>query len=867
MLSDRLQNVTQLLAWREISSRVKRSTKRLWGDTARSCNHSFCHRCEVTDAKSALITWVESESLKHFSAKYCPLVPPPRSTIAAAFSPDGQTLASTHGDHTVKIICCKTGSCLKVLSGHRRTPWVVRFHPTCPEILASGSLDHEVRLWNARTAECIGSRDFYRPIASIAFHAEGDLLAVASGHKLYIWQYNKRGGETPSIVLRTRRSLRAVHFHPHGAPLLLTAEVNDLDPSDSRMTLATTPGYLQYPPAILFTQMHSNAEPGNSVLGVNSPSLMHLPCLFWPAFVTENNIPSTQADAMAVENASARSVGNDTFPSSQFLDQSSMLSQSMAWATPMDVSDGMTQGGLGSEFSSFDRNERRVTSRQMTLSEATDYEPYVDRHEVIDEDISMIDRPSNFPLHEPEDVAVPDENIASRRNQPGSTSYQGQGSLGVSYMHGTQLNIPVHGILSSNIPANLNLQFLLRNGSSTHTQQVHPMGDHSGWEIPFLQGWLMGQTHAGLAPNLPFVEGSQGGIFEHPATQSDTWTSELHRQQQNHGGSFSSSATSNAAGLRISGRHGGRPRTRSRTTVHISTNSLGTSAANTVSSSGDAGADAVDEARSRRVNLDTTETETAAAHASMAAAAAAAAAAELPCTVKLRVWPHNINDPCALLDPERCRLTIPHAVLCSEMGAHFSPCGRFLAACVACLLPQQEPDGPLYPNINHDTSGLATSPTRHSIPAQQVVYELRIYSLEEETFGEVLASRAIRAAHCLTSIQFSPTSAHILLAYGRRHTSLLRSVVIDGKNTIPIYTILEIYKVSNMELVQVLPSAEDEVNVACFHPEVGGGLVYGTKEGKLRIFQHDSAQVSSYSRNLSGVEHNMFEVQTVALEC
>jgi activator-of-BECN1-regulated-autophagy protein 1 len=32
-----------------------------------------------------------------------------------------------------------------------------------------------------------------------------------------------------------------------------------------------------------------------------------------------------------------------------------------------------------------------------------------------------------------------------------------------------------------------------------------------------------------------------------------------------------------------------------------------------------------------------------------------------------------------------------------------------------------------------------------------------------------------------------------------------------------------------MELVRVLPSAEDEVNVACFHPSPGGGLVYGTK--------------------------------------
>lgn len=32
-----------------------------------------------------------------------------------------------------------------------------------------------------------------------------------------------------------------------------------------------------------------------------------------------------------------------------------------------------------------------------------------------------------------------------------------------------------------------------------------------------------------------------------------------------------------------------------------------------------------------------------------------------------------------------------------------------------------------------------------------------------------------------------------------------------------------------MELVSVLPSAEDEVNVACFHPLAGVGLFYGTK--------------------------------------
>ncbi|KAI3797343.1 hypothetical protein L1987_32599 [Smallanthus sonchifolius] len=53
--------------------------------------------------------------------------------------------------------------------------------------------------------------------SSIAFHFEGELLAVAAGHK-----YNSRGEtSSPAIIIRTRRSL---HFHPHSSPLLLTAE-------------------------------------------------------------------------------------------------------------------------------------------------------------------------------------------------------------------------------------------------------------------------------------------------------------------------------------------------------------------------------------------------------------------------------------------------------------------------------------------------------------------------------------------------------------------------------------------------------------------------------------------------------------------
>ncbi|GMI65519.1 Resistant to Phytophthora 5 [Hibiscus trionum] len=104
----------------------------------------------------------------------------------------------------------------------------------------------------------------YCPITSIVFHAQVEVLAVASGHKLfvsYIYVIYNRRGETssPSIILKTRRSLRAVHIHPYTVLFLLTAEVNNLDVADSSMTVATSHGYLRYPaPTVYLANDRSN---------------------------------------------------------------------------------------------------------------------------------------------------------------------------------------------------------------------------------------------------------------------------------------------------------------------------------------------------------------------------------------------------------------------------------------------------------------------------------------------------------------------------------------------------------------------------------------------------------------------------------
>lgn len=57
-------------------------------------------------------------------------------------------VASTHGNHNVYITEITTGKNIRTLSGHPRTPWCIAFHPSSSQILASGCLGGQVRVWD-----------------------------------------------------------------------------------------------------------------------------------------------------------------------------------------------------------------------------------------------------------------------------------------------------------------------------------------------------------------------------------------------------------------------------------------------------------------------------------------------------------------------------------------------------------------------------------------------------------------------------------------------------------------------------------------------------------------------------------------------
>lgn len=160
------------------------------------------------------------------------------STISIAFSPDGQSMASTHGDHTVKITCCTTGRLLQSLEGHPRTPWTVKYHPTDARVVASGCLGHQVRVWNWQQKFCLQMIRLEFAIISLSFHPSGTVLAIANGTRLHFWGVDdcppdsEDGASTPASPRSPSRAkriteqdqrhmLRCVHFPPSGDTLII----------------------------------------------------------------------------------------------------------------------------------------------------------------------------------------------------------------------------------------------------------------------------------------------------------------------------------------------------------------------------------------------------------------------------------------------------------------------------------------------------------------------------------------------------------------------------------------------------------------------------------------------------------------------
>jgi WD40 repeat protein len=100
---------------------------------------------------------------------------------AIAFSPDGQQLASSSFDRTVKLWDVQTGECVKTFLGHTNRVWTVAYHPNGQQLVSGGD-DHATKFWNLKTGRCTKTfKGHTNAVLSLAFNPKGYYLA--SGHE------------------------------------------------------------------------------------------------------------------------------------------------------------------------------------------------------------------------------------------------------------------------------------------------------------------------------------------------------------------------------------------------------------------------------------------------------------------------------------------------------------------------------------------------------------------------------------------------------------------------------------------------------------------------------------------------------------
>jgi WD40 repeat protein/transcriptional regulator with XRE-family HTH domain len=75
--------------------------------------------------------------------------------ITIAILPDSSIMATGSSDHDVRLWDMKTGKCIRVLHGHESWVNSICFSQSEKNILASGSSDRKVKIWNVLTGECL----------------------------------------------------------------------------------------------------------------------------------------------------------------------------------------------------------------------------------------------------------------------------------------------------------------------------------------------------------------------------------------------------------------------------------------------------------------------------------------------------------------------------------------------------------------------------------------------------------------------------------------------------------------------------------------------------------------------------------------